>query len=140
MMHFLTLLLLLLPALAWADATPAKTRVNNRCQSYRMCDAQASTGICTSVSDADEIVLQIARFAHYTFYSIQSTATNYSCDIMTNNQGYDANNTADQVNTISITDEAPVYTMGVLLRYLWITCPTLADNQVTIDVVVCVME
>ena len=133
-------LLLLLPAVAWADHDPDSTRVNNRCTQYRMCDGQTSTGICTSPKDADELVLEVGRYAYYTFSAIPSTATNYSCDILSNHDGYDADNTSDQVNTTSITDEAPMYTLGALLKYLWITCPTLDDNQVTIDVVVCPMD
>jgi hypothetical protein len=140
-MKLLPLILLLLPALAWADVKPTRTRINNRCSSYRMCDQQSSTGECVDVSNSDEIVLQVARFAHYTFYSTGSAAASYSCDIITNVTGFDASvidsTATDQVNTASITDEIPVYTMAVLLNRLWITCSEISSLFVQIDVVVC---
>ena len=138
-MRLLPLILLLLPSLALAaDVKPARTRVNNRCTSYAMCAAQSGTGEC--VSGSDEIVHQVGRFAHYTFYSTKSSSTNYSCDIYTSNEGFNAATATDQVNTTSITDEAPVYTMAVLLRHFWIACPTNDDNVVNIDVVICAMD
>ncbi len=135
-MRLLPILLILIPSIAWADIKPARTRVNNRCTQYRMCNAETDTGICLG-ADGDEIVLHVGQTARYTFSSILSTATDYTCNILTNLQGFDVDNTSDQVNTASITDEIPMYTMKVLLRYLWITCPTIADNQITIDVIVC---
>ena len=134
-------LLLLFPTLALAgDIAPARTRVNNRCTSYAMCVAEAGTGECQDASNSDEIVLQVGRFAHYTFYSTKSNATDYTCNIFTSNEGFTAATATDQVNTASITDEAPVYTMAVLLRHFWINCSAIADNSVTLDVTICAME
>lgn len=138
------MLLLLLPVAALADVEPDKTRINNRCMSYAMCKQQAATGECVAARESDEIVLDVGRFAHYTFYSTTSTATSYTCNIITNTDGFDASVAAstqtDQVNTASITDEAPVYTMAVLLHKLWITCSEVADNVVNINVVICGMD
>lgn len=131
-------LLFALPAMA--DTTPRKTRINNRCTMYAMCESQAAVNECVSINDGDEIVHQVGRFAHYTFYSTRSTAANYSCDIMTSTLGFDAAVSTDQVNTASITDEVPVYTMAVLLHKFWVTCPTLDADLVNIDVVICAME
>lgn len=143
-MNFLALILLLLPTLASADIEPDKTRINNRCTSYAICNLQSATGECVSHRTADELVLEVGRFAHYTFYSTESTASSYTCDIITNTDGFDASVTdstqTDQVNTISITDEAPVYTMAVLLQKFWVTCSEVADNVVNIDVVICGMD
>ena len=135
-------LLLLLPALALAaDVKPEKTRVNNRCTSYAMCVEELDLNECQDSTNTDEIVLQVGRFAHYTFYSTKSTNTNYSCDIHTSNEGFGAATATDQVNTISITDEAPVYTMAVLLQQVWIACTAISIvGSVTIDVVICAME
>lgn len=137
MTRFLLLILLLLPTLVLAaDVKPAKTRVNNRCTSYAMCVAQSGTGEC--VSGSDEIVQHVGFTANYTFYSTRSTSTDYVCNIFTNNEGYAGGvPTSDQVNTASITDEVPVYTMRVLLRHFWIACSTNVDNVVNIDVVIC---
>jgi hypothetical protein len=143
-MRFLPLLLLLLPTLAFADTKPDTTRLNNRCTTYSLCKLQAATGECVSHRDGDEIVHQVGRFAHYTFYSTTSTDSSYSCDIMTNTTGFDASvadsTQTDQVNTTSITDEAPVYTMAVLLHKLWITCSEWTDGVINIDVDICAME
>lgn len=140
-MKLLPLILLLLPTLAQAaDIAPARTRINNRCTSYAMCVAEAGTGECQDASNTDEIVHKVGRFAHYTFYSTKSTAANYSCDIYTSNEGFNGATATDQVNTTSITDEAPVYTMAVLLHFFWIACPTITADLVTIDVVICAME
>jgi hypothetical protein len=135
-----TLLVAACPLAYAADVAPTKTRVNNRCTSYAMCVAEAGTGECQDSTDTDEIVHQVGRFAHYTFYSTKSTSTDYSCDIHTSNVGFNAATTTDQVNTTSITDEAPVYTMAVLLHYLWVACTTNSGEGVTIDAVICAME
>jgi hypothetical protein len=142
MTRLIPILLLLIPALSWADAKPAKTKLNNKCTSYRMCDAQTVTGECVNKDPTpDQIVLNVGYVASYTYYSTQSTASSYSCDIITNKTGFDASvadsTQTDQVNTASITDEVPVYTNFVLLHRFWITCSEVADNSVTIDVDVC---
>ena len=139
----LLLPLLLLPAFAFADVEPIKKvpALNNTCSSYLMCDTMSGTGECVDKFDSDQIVLTMGRHATYTFYSTRSTSTDYVCNIFTNKTGFDASvadsTQTDQVNTASITDEAPVYTMVVLLHKLWINCSTNADNSVIIEVDVC---
>jgi hypothetical protein len=140
-MKLLPLLLLLLPTLAFADTKPDATRLNNRCTTYSLCKLQVATGECVSHRDGDEIVHQVGRYAHYTFYSTTSTSSSYECDIMTNTLGFDDAVSTDQVNTTSITDEAPVYTMAVLLHKLWITCIEVnVDGVINIDVDICAMD
>lgn len=139
-MKIYTALLMLLPVVAVADMDPKSTRVNNRCTEYRLCNGKSGTGICTDPSNSDEIVLHVGLPAEYNFDAMNSTSTNFACDIFTNRTGYDADNTSDQVNTTSITDEAPVLLIRGTLRYLWISCPTNDDNTVTLDVEVCVVE
>jgi len=137
MTRLLPILLLFLPTLALAaDVKPGKTRVNNRCTSYAMCAAQSGTGEC--VSGSDEIVHHVGFMANYTFYSTRSTSTTYSCDIYTNSEGFNGRAGEDQVNTASITDAVPVYTMRVLLRHFWIACDVnSSDDVVNIDVLIC---
>ena len=121
-----------------ADIKPARTKVNNICTSYRLCDAELGTGVCQDSSNTDEIVLHVGQAADYILYSNLSTATNYSCDIFTSSDGTPGSGTITQVNTASITDEAPAYTMFVPLRYLWINCSTIDGGLVvTIDALVC---
>ncbi len=134
------LLVLLLPCIAFADEKPDSTRVNNRCASHSICKNQSTTGECVSHRTGDELVMEVGRRADYTFYSTPSTASDYSCDIHTSSVGFDAAGTTDQVNTTSITDEAPVYTMSVLLHYLWVACTTVTGGNVNIDVVICARE
>ena len=136
-MTYLVLLILLLPSLAFAaDAKPGKTRINNVCTSYAMCYQQTNTGECTT--GTDEIVHHVGFRAEYAVYSTKSTATDYSCDIFTNNEGYAGGvPTSDQVNTTSITDEEPVYLMLALLRYIWVTCNPITGGYVTIDFEIC---
>ena len=132
----LFLLFLLLPSLALAaDAKPEKTRINNACTSYAMCYQQTNTGECTTGSD--EIVHHVGFRADYTVYSTKSTATDYTCDIFTSNEGFNGATATDQVNTASITDEVPVYTMVVLLRYVWVACNPITGGYVTIDFDIC---
>lgn len=136
MTRLLAALLVLLPTLVFAaDIKPGKTRINNICTSYAMCSAQSGTGEC--VKGTDEIVHHVGYRAEYVFYSTKSTSTNYACDIYTSNEGFNGATATDQVNTTSITDEEPVYTMMVLLQHFWIACPTNDDNVVNIDVVIC---
>jgi hypothetical protein len=143
-MRILILLSLLLPTLALADEKPDTTRINNRCTSYAICKQQAATGECVSHRTGDELVMNVGRKSDYTFYSTTSTAASYSCNIMTNTTGFDASvadsTQTDQVNTASITDEAPVYTMHVLLHQLWVTCSEWSGDLINIDVVVCTAD
>ncbi len=142
-MRFLLPLLLLLPTLALAtDVKPSSVKLNNKCRTYSMCVNQTATGVCVAAGSSDVIVLSMGRVATYVFYSNLSTTASYTCNIMTNKKGYtysDDNSTAtDQVNTASITDDAPVYIMHVLLHKLWITCSERqAGGGIYIDVDVC---
>ena len=130
----LGVLALLAVPTAWADVPPTRTKVNNRCNQYRMCDAHTGTTDCGAA--VDEIVLHVGQWANYTFSSIQSVGS-HSCDIISNLQGHDAaSGVGDTVNTTAITDEAPMYTMRVLLRHFWLTCSENATS-VTIDVIIC---
>lgn len=138
-MKFLPFLLLLIPSLALADVKPKATRVNNRCTQYAMCATETTTNECKD-KDGQVIVLGLDRYARMTFYSTKSSSINYSCDIFTSNEGFDNKTASDQVNTTSITDEAPVYTLVALLRDFWMICPTNDNNSVTIDVVVCAAD
>jgi hypothetical protein len=135
MIRFLPLLLLL-PSLALAsDIEPRKTRINNSCWSYAMCVAETDTGV--GIRGTDESVHHVGFRADYVAYSTKSTATDYSCDIYTSNEGYNGATATDQVNTTSITDEEPVYIMVALLRHLWISCSTITGGNVTIDLEIC---
>jgi hypothetical protein len=125
-MKLLPLILLLLPLAASADTKPGTTRLNNRCTTYHMCTSQAATGECVDAS-GDVIVHKVGRRADFTFYSTRSTAADYECNIWTNTLGFDAQVSIDQVNTVSITDEVPVYTMAVLLNRFWVTCTLCTD-------------
>lgn len=138
-MKLLSLALLLLPLVASADTKPSTSRLNNRCTTYHMCTLQAATGECKDAS-GEVIVHAVGRRADFTFYSTRSTATSYTCDIITNKLGFDNKVNVDQVNTDSITDEVPVYTMAVLLHKFWITCSEVADNVVHIDVDICARD
>jgi hypothetical protein len=137
MRYFPLLLLLALPA--FADTEPTKTKINNTCYDYNMCVAETTTSACTN-QHGDEIVLDVGRYANYTFYSTQTTSTDYSCDIYTAELGFDAAVATDQVNTTSITDEAPVLLLAGLLGKIWLICPTNADNSVVINARVCTAE
>lgn len=136
------LVFLLLPSLALsADIKPARTKVNNLCSSFRLCDAEIGTGVCQDPTNTDEIVFFSGRTSDYTLYSTLSTSSNYTCNIFTSSDGTPSSGTNDQVNTASITDEVPVYTMNVLLQYLWINCSAIdvggGLDSITIDAVVC---
>jgi hypothetical protein len=134
---FTALTLFTLPALA--DRAPEFTRLNNRCNTYKLCDAYAGTTECTSLRDADEIVLELNRKAAIALYSTES-AGNYSCDVYTSTEGFDAATATDQVNTTSISDEAPVLLIQGVFEHLWIKCPTNDATDVTIDALVCPLE
>lgn len=135
------LLLVVFDATA-ADIKPARTKVNNLCSSFRLCDAEGDTGVCQDPTGTDEIVFFSGRTSDYTLYSTLSTSADYTCNIFTSSDGTPSSGTNDQVNTASITDEVPVYTMNVLLQYLWINCSAIDTgagfgDRVTIDAVVC---
>ena len=146
MIKLITILSMLFAGMAYADVAPPQASdavgafgtslLGNGCKKVRMCAGQTATGDCTS--GGDEIVARVASHVHLTFYSNQSTASAWICDIVSNDQGHDAaSGSGTTINASSITDANPVLSITGLFDFLWITCPTLADNLVTITMLSC---
>ena len=136
---FLLGTLLFAANVSFADASPPVVESLTGCVVYKMCNAQTATGDCSVLpASGDELVLKVASFSNLTFYSTQSTATTYSCDVVSNDVGHDAlSGAGHQINTASITESAPILSFSGLFYYLWVNCSAIANNQVTITLQVC---
>lgn len=128
---------------AWADVGPqlasdAPASGTNGCQKYLMCNAQTSTGDCTRAGD--EIVARLFGRYTVTFYGTQSTATTYSCDIVSNDEGHDeASGSGYTVNTSSLTNSAEVLSLEGLFDYVWVNCSSISGGgaAVTVTMLAC---
>ena len=121
------------------DKEPTGFDADAGCTTYNMCKAQTAVGDCTDLPASGATrVKRVAGKSHLSFYSTQSTATNYSCDIFSNDVGHDLlSGVGHQINTASLTQLSPILTFDGQFRFVWVTCPTLDDNQVTITLEVC---
>lgn len=137
MRYLLAVVLALASFTAHADTNPKVVESMGEFGAiYTMCDAQTATGDCLDVK-GDEIVLQAGAFKFLTFYSKQSTASTYTCDVMSNEIGHDAaSGTGDDLTATAITEAAETTTLEGVFGYIWVTCSAInADGNVTISVV-----
>ena len=122
---------ILLAGSAWADVAPEKVNVTGNAVEYTMCDAQATAVVCTR--DGDEIVLNGSDLISLTFFSTESTATTFNCDIYSSSTTYGAGTPAGfKVNVTSLSETQEVLTLSGPFIYVWVKCTAIADNQVTI--------
>lgn len=124
-MKNLILLLTLLASPAWADTKPPTD--NNLPQNGReatLCSAQTATGDCTH--GGQTIVWDVRGYKTITFDSTASDATSWTCDVIANAVGHDANSGAGHdVTATSISDTADILTLEGGFRYIWVTCSAL---------------
>jgi hypothetical protein len=127
----LSLLTLLAASVAFADTAPPSTRTfANGAQVGKLCDAETSTGDCTST---DEIVLDLRGKYTVSFWGIQSTATAYTCDVIGSDLGHDGGSGEGQDLTASaITETNQAVFLEGALGYVWINCSTITGGNVTI--------
>lgn len=135
--YFITLLMILIPSMVFADADPIRVDSVNGCIKYTFCDAQTATGDCTTLpASGDERVLRAMGRSRITYYSLQSVGA-HVCDIISNDQGHDAASGAGQkINAVSLTASTAILTLSAPFDYVWITCPTVGTS-VTVSAVVC---
>lgn len=136
------LLLMLIAGVAGADTSPPQESLSYGCVKYTMCNAQTATDECTVLpASGDELVVRVATNSNLTFYSTASTASTYSCDVISNDQGFDASaptGNGFQINTASITPAAPILSFSGLFDFMWIDCSAInGDGNVTITLQMC---
>lgn len=139
-MRYLSLLLFLLlalPALG-ADVAPTARRAGPDCYEYTLCSSQAvQTGGTPCDSSTGDIVLYAAGRSNLTFYSTQSTASSYSCDVYSADESWAASSGGHKVNSTSLTQTTPVLSINGMFDYLWVECTSIANNQVTVNLLAC---
>ena len=131
-MKTLALLILLLPAVVLADAAPPSGQVlTPDVKEGVLCLSEADTGDC--ISGADEIVMDVRGFKTVAFDSTESTATTYTCDVISSAVGHDLNGgSGHDVSSTQISNTAPILAIEGLLRYVWINCSTISGGTVTV--------
>lgn len=125
---------------ARGDTEAALVTTNGQCAQHLMCDAQTATGVCTVLpASGDERTLFVfGKWSRMTFFGNGSVGTPWTCDVMGNMGGYDAESgDGVKLNTTSLsnTQEAITLREGDF-GYVWVTCPTIGTS-VTITVSVC---
>ena len=151
-MKFHTLFVLcfmaLLVSAAYADteppassSAPVKSRMLNDSKIGTLCWTQTATSTgCTYLAanggNGDEIVADFRGFDSVTLYSNQSTATTYTCDLYTSDNGYDSDSGVGQDRTsTALTETQEAVVLSGALGFAWIECSGIADNQVTVTFV-----
>lgn len=128
----LTLFATQAPSIALADESPdVVANLGSNGVVFKLCDAFASTGICTS--GGDEIVLDTGGYSSIAIDFSQSTTT-FTCDIKGNQVGYDAENDAQTLNSTSFSGSQFAITLENTPRYVWITCSANGGGSVTATV------
>jgi hypothetical protein len=134
MKYVITLMAITMAAgMANADVAPTVIRdMGSVGVVYVMCDAEADDD--TDCGAADEIVADVAGFSSITFYSTRSTATTYTCNVMSNALGHDAV-TGDgfDVSATPLSDTQEAITLSGPFSYVWVTCGTITGGNVTVD-------
>lgn len=139
-MKHILLAICLLAAPALADNPPMSMKVfDEGTRTGTLCSAQTATSTgCTGVVNgvSDQLVLALHGYSQIALYSNQSTATTYTCDAYTSDNGYDADSGVGQDRTTTaITETQEMVSLDGALGFLWIECSGIADNQVTITFV-----
>lgn len=134
-------LFVLIARSAFADVTPELLRSRGSCSEYVMCVASVATGPCTDPTQAsDEIVMDMQGNTSITFYSTQSTAATYSCEVWSNDEGHDAaspTGDAHRVESTPLTETARVLTLAGGFSFIWIECSALSGPAIRITANVC---
>lgn len=130
-------------ALATPDSAPTASYRSEGCAVYPMCVAQASTGPCDTVGDESgkPIVLRMTTGGigtKITFYAARSTATGYTCDLTSNDEGY-TNSSGDGsvITDAQITNSNRMITLYGPFDALWWSCSAISGGTVTINALVC---
>src|SRR3990172_5168692 len=116
--------MLLLRAAVDADTVPTSVKqLNGGGQTGTICDAETTTGDCTST---DEVVLDLRGRWSLSIYGIQSTATAYVCDVHSNDIGHDAaSGEAQDMTASSLTETNQMIALEGLMGFVWINCSTI---------------
>jgi hypothetical protein len=81
-------------------------------------------------------VADLRGYTSVAVYSNRSTATTYTCDVYTSDNGYDADSGVGQDrSTTSLTETQEAIVLDGALGFAWVECSAIADNQVTITFV-----
>jgi hypothetical protein len=135
----------LAPAAAWAADTAAPWRsLSNGCGVYTLCNAQSATGVCGNGS-ANYVADVSGRYA-MTVYATSSTATTFTCDLYTSDNGYQATTRTALTSSGASTQlsyAASRFSVSIAgtLASLWAECTTaITGGTVTINAYVCPLD
>ena len=140
----LAVIALALASAAWADAPPLTEKVltpaANAVKTGTLCSGQTATSICVGAHPltgvSDQLVADLRGFLSVSVYSNQSTATTYTCDIYSSDNGSDADGGIGQDrSSTSLTETQEAIVLDGAIAYIWAKCSAIADNQVTITFV-----
>jgi hypothetical protein len=145
MKRLLFLLVIVLAAPSFADTPPANEKnFGNETKTGTLCSNQAATSTgCTIVGGTIKPgtttlvpVFDGRGFKSIALYSNQSTASTYSCNAHSSDNGYDGDSGVGQVrSTTPLSNTQELIILDGAIAFVWIECPTIADNQVTVTFV-----
>ena len=136
-MQALFLIILLLASPALADSISGTKIVQTTCVRYALCTVETSTGVCQAAGSSSEDVADLQLRSNHVAYTTQSTATTYSCDLYTGDNGFHATH-RKKVNASSLTDSNPSIPFVGPLNDVWAECPTITGGNVTLEMCSCV--
>lgn len=121
---------------AIAGRAPADIGAGISAGRWLLCDAQTATGACTALpTSGDERVAQVEGFDMFTAFSAASTATAYSCRIVSNDEGYDAATPVGDGTTIAyLTSGQRQVSWSGSGSKLFAVCQSIAGGGVTITI------
>lgn len=134
------LLVLFFASPVFADADPLQISADAGCKHVTMCAAETDVGICKRDVDGSdvEIVLDVMGRSGMTFFSLQSTASAYSCDVLASDRGFDEGaGVAVTINATSLTESSKTITLSGPMLKLWMLCTAITGGNVTVTAVVC---
>jgi len=128
------------------DVAPAIEQLSGGCVKVKLCDAEADAGVttpCKNTAGNANIVDNLAgRFA-MTAYSTSSTATTYTCNLMTSDNGFQATKrtaltSAATSTNLSYADTRFSVSISGTFADIWAECDTaIAGGTVTINLYAC---
>lgn len=136
-MHGRLILILAFALLALARSAHADVGVGGPSGSpWPLCAAQTATGACTeSPASGEERVATVDGFSTFTAFAEASTATTFTCQIISNDEGHD-DATADGDGTVvaTLTQASRQARWPGPDSKLFVTCNPITGGNVTITV------
>lgn len=132
---------MILGGAARADIAAARFTFSNGCTQYAMCVAEDAVGPCKNPTNTDVIVADLQGRSVVTVFATQTTATTFACDVYGDDYGYlpapNASALTSAGSGTQLSSSNRMVSLSGTLRHVWVECPTITNNTVTINLIAC---